>query len=652
MSRDPSERTLDVICLGRAAVDLYGQQVGGRLEDMVGFRKYLGGSSANLAAGLARLGLRSAMLTRVGNEHMGRFVREALSAEGVDVSQVRTDPDRLTALVMLGIGPAGEVPHIFFRERCADMALCEEDIDESFIASARMLSITGTHLSTAPTRAAVRRAIALARANGTRVTLDIDYRPVLWGLQSPGEGASRYRANAEVTRVLAEFLPWCDLIVGTEEEVAIAGGSEDLLAALRAIRSAGEAWIVLKRGAAGCMLFPPGPIDALAAGIQVAGRPVEVFNSLGAGDAFLSGFLSGWLSGEDPEFCGRLGNACGALVVARHGCTPAMPSRIELDAFLSRDPPPRRPRLDVEISHLHRTTVWKDDPRPLCALAFDHRRQFEELANQTGSPFSRIARFKRLLAEAVLEVSLTGGDDIRIGVILDRVYGEEAAAVLSGRGLWTARPVEVPTSRPLCLAPRNEIGLVLDTWPAGDIVKVLLFYHPDDEIELRLAQEERLSSLYKEIVDLDRRLLLEVICPTEEHAVDDRTLARTLRRFYNLGIRPDWWKLKPPSAAGWEALSSVIHGSDPHCKGVVLLGLDAEESTLLEGFAAARDFPLFRGFAVGRSIFRPAAERWFAGTIDDVTARRDVAGRYLRMIEGWREAGRKPARAAGVAGAG
>ena len=168
-----ASRPLDVICLGRAAVDLYGQQVGGRLEDMQSFAKYLGGSSANLAAGLARLGLKPAMLTRVGDEHMGRFVREQLVREGVDVGHVRTDPWRLTGLVVLGIAGEGSYPHIFFRHDCADMGLTTEDFDESWIASARVLAVTGTHLSSETTRSAVLQAMRYALANDVRVVLDI-----------------------------------------------------------------------------------------------------------------------------------------------------------------------------------------------------------------------------------------------------------------------------------------------------------------------------------------------------------------------------------------------------------------------------------------------------------------------------------------------
>src|SRR5688572_24499374 len=149
-----TSRTLDLICFGRAAVDLYGQQFGGRLEDMQSFAKYLGGSSANVAAGTSRLGVRTSMLTRVGDEHMGRFVREALQREGVDVGHVKTDPERLTALVILGIEAPGAYPHYFYRENCADMGESVEDFDESYVASSGALAITGTHLSTPGTRAA------------------------------------------------------------------------------------------------------------------------------------------------------------------------------------------------------------------------------------------------------------------------------------------------------------------------------------------------------------------------------------------------------------------------------------------------------------------------------------------------------------------
>ncbi len=635
-------RPLDVICLGRAAVDLYGQQVGGRLEDMRSFAKYLGGSSANLAAGLARMGLRSAMLARVGDEQMGRFVREALASEGVDVSHVTTDPDRLTALVILGIGAGEDVPHIFYRERCADMGLVADDIDPEFIGSARMLSITGTHLSTPTTRAAVLKAMTSARERGTAVTLDIDYRPVLWGLVAAGDGANRYQECAEASEVLADVLPLCDMVVGTEEEIRIAGGQDNLLAAVQRVRELSEGWIVLKRGADGCVVFAPGPVRSLDDGTLAPGNPVEVFNTLGAGDAFLSGFLGGWLTGKNPAGCGAMGNACGALVVARHGCTPAIPSRVELDAFMHRDPPPRVPRLDPELIQLHRATTWHDDPRPLCVLAFDHRSQFIELANETGQPHTHIDRFKSLVAEAALEVVADLPADVRGGFIIDQRFGATAMGRLAGTGAWTACPVETPGSRPLAFEAGADMGQQLLGLPPLNVVKCLVFYHPDDPLDLRLAQEEKVQDLYAEICAQDRRLVLEVICPANQHPVDDSTLPRAMRRFYNLGVHPDWWKVEPQSTTGWDAVARVIDDCDPHCKGIVLLGLDAPEDQLREGFRAASGAPYMKGFAVGRSIFGQPARAWFAGELDDAGARADIARRYRRMVELWRQAAGEP----------
>ncbi|MBV7380832.1 PfkB family carbohydrate kinase, partial [Maritimibacter dapengensis] len=124
---------LDVITIGRAGVDLYGDQIGGRLEDMGSFSKYIGGSPTNIAAGTARLGLKSALISRVGDEHMGRFIVEELAREGVNTDGIVTDPERLTALVILGIRDEEQFPLIFYRENCADMALCEDDIDPDFV---------------------------------------------------------------------------------------------------------------------------------------------------------------------------------------------------------------------------------------------------------------------------------------------------------------------------------------------------------------------------------------------------------------------------------------------------------------------------------------------------------------------------------------
>ena len=186
-----------------------------------------------MAIGTARLGLKAGLITRVGDEQMGRFVLEQMRREGVAIEGIRTDPQRLTALVLLAVEDEGVSPTIFYRTDCADMALSEEDIDEAFIASARAVVVTGTHFSRPNSDAAQRKAIRIAKANGRKVAFDIDYRPTLWGLTGHAAGFERYVKSDSVSQKLKTILPDCDLIVGTEEEMMIAAGAEDPLEALQ-----------------------------------------------------------------------------------------------------------------------------------------------------------------------------------------------------------------------------------------------------------------------------------------------------------------------------------------------------------------------------------------------------------------------------------
>ncbi len=639
-----ADRPIDVICMGRAAVDLYGEQIGGRLEDMRSFARYLGGSPANTAVGVARLGLRPAMLTRVGDEHNGRFVRERLAAEGVDVSHVTTDPKRLTALVFLGIRDRETFPLVFYRDHCADMAIEAGDFDDAFVAQAQALLLSGTHLSQPGTLAACRHAMALARASGTRIVLDIDYRPVLWGLTSPGLGEQRYVASAAVSRQLQAVVAECDLLVGTEEEIRIAGGSDDTLAALRRLRELTPATLVLKRGPMGCAVFAgqiPATIDE---GLAGPGFPVEVFNVLGAGDAFMAGFLRGWLRGEALERCCTFANACGALVVSRHGCAPAMPSWAELQHFLARGSNERALRKDAALEQLHRATTRLRAWPELAVLAFDHRLQFEDLAAKdttVADAAARIARFKNLLAKGAQRgAGMVAANGIKIGagILLDDRYGEDVLPLLTGGRWWIGRPVELPGSRPLAFEASAGLALAMRAWPTEHVAKCLVIHHPDDPADLREAQMQSLRDLQDACVGTDRELLIEVIPPREASAEDD-TLARALAQIYDAGVRPDWWKLPPPaSARAWRLITECIERRDRHCRGVLLLGLDASEDALAKGFATAAPHAVCKGFAVGRSIFAEAAAAWFAGRMNDETVVANVAERYARLTALWRRA--------------
>ncbi|MBN9253138.1 MULTISPECIES: 5-dehydro-2-deoxygluconokinase [unclassified Mesorhizobium] len=633
---------LDVITIGRASVDLYGQQIGSRLEDITSFAKSVGGCPANISVGTARLGLRSALLTRVGDEQMGRFIREQLKREGVCVDGLRTDKERLTALVLLSVESEGVSPMIFYRTDCADMALSEEDIDEAFIASARAIVVTGTHFSRPNSDAAQRKAIRIMKAKGGKVVFDIDYRPNLWGLAGHAEGFERYVKSDRVSAQLKTVLPDCDLIVGTEEEIMIASGADDCLSALKTIRALSPATIVLKRGAMGCIVYD-GPIsDNLEDGIVGKGFPIEIYNVLGAGDAFMSGLLRGWLGGESFETAATWANACGAFAVSRLLCAPEYPTFEELQFFLKHGSKHRALRKDEAINHIHWATTRRRDIPSLMAFACDHRVQLEDVAARTGADPARIGDFKVLAVKAAARVAV-GRDGY--GMLIDEKHGREAMFEFARHPFaWLGRPVELPGSRPLRFEFSQDIGSQLVEWPVDHCIKCLCFYHPDDPPALKAEQQQKLRSLFEAARKVGRELLVEIIASKAGPLTDD-TIPRALEELYALGIKPDWWKLEPQaSAAAWARIEQVILRNDPWCRGIVLLGLEAPQHELEQAFAATANAPIVKGFAVGRTIFINAAERWLAGGMSDEEAIADMATRFEGLTKAWLAArGRKAA---------
>lgn len=639
-----TDTSLDLITLGRCGVDFYSQQIGARLEDATSFAKYLGGSSANIAACGARQGLRTGLITRVGDEHAGRFLREQLEREGVDTRAVITDPERPTAMVMLGIKDSDTFPLVFVRENCADMAIGEADLDADYIASAKCLLITGTHFSTPVVHATSTAALNIARERGAKTALDIDYRPVLWGLASRGDGETRFVDSAEVSAHLQGILPLFDLVIGTEEEIHIAGGSSDTLQALHAVRAHTPAVIVLKRGPYGATVFDGAIPESIDDGITVEGVTVEVMNVLGAGDAFAAGFMRGWLRDEGYEQALRYANACGALVVSRHGCTPAMPTVPELEYYLAHSDEIARPDQHQWLNHLHRVTTrarrkpWGE----LLIHAFDHRSQMIDMAREVGAPLERIQPLKALLLAATQSVVESDGLQGQAGILADDTFAQDSLNAATGTGLWIGRPVEVPGSRPLALERGDSIGSQLISWPAEHIVKCLVYYHPDDKNNLRHAQERQVMNLWRACQISGHEMLLEIIPPKVDGrrcANHDEVVVRAVKRFYNLNVLPDWWKLPNLAEEQLQQVEALIEERDAYCQGIVILGLDAPIAELAEGFKACSGAQRVRGFAVGRSIFGAPARAWLAGELDDSGLQAQVAENYRQVIAAWRGRG-------------
>ena len=362
-----------------------------------------------------------------------------------------------------------------------------------------------------------------------------------------------------------------------------------------------------------------------------------MLNVLGAGDAFSSGFLSGWVRGDNYVACARYANACGALVVSRHGCAPAMPTREELDYFLANAERIPRPDRDATLTRLHRVTAPRAPRREVFAFAFDHRNQFFELAQQVHAAEDRLPRLKRLFVDAVAETEAALSLQGRVGLLCDDRYGQDALNAATGRGWWIGRPVELSGSNPLEFDRGRSVGTQLIGWPQEHVVKCLVKYHPDDAAEHRVEQEAQIQSLYDAVQASGHELLLEIIPPLEKSREKD-TVLRALKRLYNLGIYPEWWKLEPMSEGEWRAVDALIAERDAHCRGVLILGLNASPPEFARHFCDAASSVHCRGFAVGRTIFLEPSRAWLAGEIDDERLKREVRERFETLIRVWCEA--------------
>ncbi|MAD91851.1 MAG: 5-dehydro-2-deoxygluconokinase [Gammaproteobacteria bacterium] len=626
-------KKIDLITIGRSCVDLYGTQVGGRLEDMRSFDKYIGGSPTNIAVGAARLGLKSALISRVGNEHMGRFICEQLFAEGVNAKHVNTDPKRLTALVMLGIRDKDQFPLIFFRENCADMALCEEDIDPDFIASARCICATGTHLSNPLVEAATLKALRLARDNDSKTALDIDYRPNLWGVAGHSDGENRFIKSKKVTSKLQSTLHLFDLIVGTEEEFHIAGGTTDTLQAIRNVRSKTDAVLICKQGPMGARAFINKNINNLDDGISGSAFPIEVFNVLGAGDGFISGLFKGWLNNEDWQTALTYANACGALAVSRHGCAPSYPSWEELNFFLNRGVKNPVLRKDSDLEQMHWSTNRINEWSDMKILSCDNFSQ-TEMSNDLDK--RKAISFKHLCLKSISEVS---DGKPSYGLICDTHIGQSILSKAVGQNLWIGSSIELSANESLDLDP--EIGENfggLSQLPHNYVVKFSCFCYLEDDQELQLEQEKRVIKLFKECRRNRLEFLIEIISLNENYCPDKETI-KLIQKFYDLGIHPDWWMINSfRTNEFWQNINDLIIKKDKHIRGILVKGLDLPLNNLISHYKIAAKQHFVKGFVIENTVYGNTYNEWIAGNITDNKAIQEIANKYKMHCSAWQQA--------------
>lgn len=307
---------IEVLTVGRVGVDLYPEQSGVPLEQVRTFAKSLGGSATNVAVAAARLGRRTAVLTKVGADGFGAYVRSALTRFGVSPAFVGTAAGLRTPVVFCALDPPEDPPLLFYREPLApDLALGPQDVPWEEVASVPLLWVTGTGASAEPARS-TQRAVLERRGRREHTVLDLDYRPVFWS------------GVAEARRELDWMLDRVTVAVGNRTEVEVAVGSADPTEAAERLLARGVEVAVVKMGAGGVLIATPG------GSWTVPPCPVEVVCGLGAGDAFGGALAHGLLAGWEPVRIARYANAAGALVAGRLACADAMPTAAEIEALL------------------------------------------------------------------------------------------------------------------------------------------------------------------------------------------------------------------------------------------------------------------------------------------------------------------------------
>ena len=325
----------DVMTIGRSSIDLYSNNIGTPFHEIDSFNAYVGGSSTNIAVGCARLDLNAVLLTAVGDDKVGEFILHFLKKEKIPLEFIPVIKDKRSSAVLLGVQPPDCYPLVYYRDNAADIFLTREDLDRIGVENCRMIVPSGTALSKNPSRDTINYGLHKAKQHDVQVLLDLDFRKDQW------QSIQDYQAS------IFETAGYCDIILATTEEVLSAFDPNvdvsitqqqisspdvlgDLATSIERCFQSGISSLVLKRGDQGARIYyTPSRFE------DVPGFQVEVFNTLGAGDAFAAGFIKGFLSGWPMKKAVRYANACGAIVVTRHGCANFNPYAREVSEFLN-----------------------------------------------------------------------------------------------------------------------------------------------------------------------------------------------------------------------------------------------------------------------------------------------------------------------------
>jgi len=309
---------MDVVILGRVGYDLYSEEPHVPLPQVRRFSRYLGGSSANMAVGLSRLGAKVGIVSCLGNDSLSDFLVDFLKKEKVETKHIQVAPGYLPSLCLTEVSPPDSFPQVFYRHAAVDTVLDAKEEDLSFAASGRMFVTNGTSLCASPSRESAYRALERAKQAGCTVVLDVDFRSMSW------------RSATEAGLAIRLALPFVNVLIGNQLELKLAAGIDDLDEAIAKLRSVGIPMLVSKLGELGTRVITPNET------VYLPPYKVDVATTIGAGDGFASGFLFAKLKGLSLTDCLHYGNAAAAIVVSRLSCSEAMPTIAEVEGMIQQ----------------------------------------------------------------------------------------------------------------------------------------------------------------------------------------------------------------------------------------------------------------------------------------------------------------------------
>lgn len=611
MSTDKNnEKNIDLICFGRIGVELVSEQITTDLGRSQSFYKYLGGTTANIAVGCSRMGLTSAVVSKVGNDPFGDFVMRSLTEENVITSSITSSKDYLTGMTFLSKNLDRNLSQLHYREQCADMNLTVGSGTRDIFSTAKAFLFSGICLSSHRMLTTTISYLMQAKELGLKVIFNIDYIPSLWGVTAKTDVNSTSIHSISVGKAMQKILPYCDLVIGSSSEICLLGGNESQSFALKKIKEIAKDVIVVENSDDGsCMIFDTSSIT----GLKIPSRLTTIDNYLGAKDAFITGFLSGYLTEEELNTCGLWGNACSALVAGRAPGSTSLPYIFEMKQFLEHGN-----HCEKNALLTHRANA-ENLPSNLFIL------DLETLVKQENLSTESLSELKNYIFSGVSKIK-TNFPALNMGLAISHKLTPNIVLDAYKQNLFLTSPIELSeiTSRDLLLTVRETV--------ANSLIKATYRINLTGSGQTQSNQRSKLQELYNITNTFQRSLAIEVVITDLDNKNYCDQLQQVVNDIYAQEIYPLIWMIQCPSNSKQLALiNEEIQKHDANARTIIV------DSSAFFNEAikfASQDLNTI-GFSVGGSIIADAISAFQKNPTNATTITDNINNKLLDYCELW-----------------